>query len=311
MTHQAQPHPAFESLAESWELALDGDSYAPRTIASYRRGLRSFAAWMAEHRPGCAPEEATRNDVRGWLVAVRDATSSGTARSWFPAVRHFYGWMVAEGEAGTNPTEGIRTPPPNEPVTPVLSDDQLKALLNTCKGGNDFESRRDHAMLRLFIRCGLRIHEVIGLTCDAVDLRDRTVLVTGKGSNRSGPRRRMLTLDVDTTRALDRYLRDRRRHPHGDEPALWLGARNRGAITEAAVDKMVKRRAEQAGLPSLHSHVFRHTWASRFRDAGGNDGDLMTLGGWRNRAMLDRYGKAAAVQRAHAAQRQLNLKDRL
>jgi integrase/recombinase XerC len=53
---------------------------------------------------------------------------------------------------------------------------------------------------------------------------------------------------------------------------------------------MLKRRGADAGIADLHPHAFRHTWAHAFRAAGGNEGDLMLLGGWRSRAMLDRYG---------------------
>jgi integrase len=57
---------------------------------------------------------------------------------------------------------------------------------------------------------------------------------------------------------------------------------------------MLKRRGGWAGITGLHAHVLRHIWAHAFRAAGGNEGDLMLLGGWRSGAMLDRYGKAAA-----------------
>jgi integrase len=60
---------------------------------------------------------------------------------------------------------------------------------------------------------------------------------------------------------------------------------------------MLKRRGADAGIADLHPHAFRHTWAHAFRAAGGNEGDLMLLGGWRSRAMLDRYGKTAAADR--------------
>jgi hypothetical protein len=70
---------------------------------------------------------------------------------------------------------------------------------------------------------------------------------------------------------------------------------------------MLKRRGADAGIRDLHPHAFRHTWAHAFRAAGGNEGDLMLLGGWRSRAMLDRYGKAAAADRAADAYHRLSL----
>ena len=84
-----------------------------------------------------------------------------------------------------------------------------------------------------------------------------------------------------------------------------------GALSVDGVDAMLKRRGAEAGIANLHPHAFRHTWAHAFRAAGGNEGDLMLLGGWRNRAMLDRYGKAAAADRAADAYRRLSLGDRI
>lgn len=68
-------------------------------------------------------------------------------------------------------------------------------------------SRRDAAIIYLFLDCGLRLAELAGLTVDDVDLRDRIVYVAGKGSNRSGPRRRAVRAGVKCAQALDRYLR--------------------------------------------------------------------------------------------------------
>src|SRR5690242_3963321 len=87
---------------------------------------------------------------------------------------------------------------------PVLSSGNLRTLLDTCKG-KDFVSRRDAAIIYLFLDCGLRLAELAGLTVDDVDLRDRIIYVAGNGSNRSGPRRRAVRAGVKCAQALDRY----------------------------------------------------------------------------------------------------------
>lgn len=66
--------------------------------------------------------------VRQWLVDVRDATSSGTARSWFAGVRHFFKWAVAEDEIERDPTGGIKTPPPNDTTTPTIAAEDVRAI---------------------------------------------------------------------------------------------------------------------------------------------------------------------------------------
>jgi integrase/recombinase XerC len=305
-----EPHPDFELLAGSWQLALGADRYAANTVLSYTRALVHFAAWLGRQQPGADPTEVTRDHVRAWIIELRESTSSGTARSMFPGVRHFYRWMVAEGETEKDPTEGIRTPRPNDTSTPTVTPAQIRAMLATCTG-QSFLSRRDEAIIMVFVDGGLRLAEVQGLPLAAVDPRDRMLFVEGKGSNRSGPRRRAVPLGVKAARAVDRYVRERRRHPYADRPQLWLGARGRPSLSMDGIDAMLKRRAALAGVTGVHSHVFRHSWASAFRKAGGSEGDLMVLGGWHSRQMLDRYGRTEADERAREAYRRLSFGDRL
>jgi site-specific recombinase XerD len=297
-------------LAESWDLALEVDGYPATTRRSYRKALESLAGWLGENAPGTVPADATRAHVRGWLAHVTRAASASTARTWLAGVRHFFRFAVAEDEIPADPTFGIRGPAPGEPVTEVLSVAQLRALLDAC-AGKGFTARRDMAIVRLFADGGLRLAELAGLAVGDVDLRERMVYVRGKGTRRSGPRHRAVPVGVKTMQALDRYLRERRAHPWASKDGLWLGDRGRGPLSQDGVKAALQRRAAAAGIKALHPHMLRHTWADQFRKAGGSEGDLMVLGGWRNRQMLDRYGKAAAADRAADAYRRLSLGDRL
>jgi integrase len=64
----------------------------------------------------------------------------------------------------------------------------------------------------------------------------------------------------------------------------------RGRLTAWGVQQLLRRRGEQAGLPGLHPHQLRHTFAHAWLAQGGGETELMRLAGWRSRQMLSRCG---------------------
>ena len=153
---------------------------------------------------------------------------------------------------------------------------------------------------------GMRLAEMAGLSVNDVDDELDVVHVLGKGR-----RPRAAPFGAKTAQAIDRYLYERSKHQQAHLSALWLGEKGKGPMTESGIARIVRRRGVQVGIEGLHPHALRHTWAHEFRNAGGSEGDLMLIGGWTSRAMLDRYGKSAAAERARDAARRYSLGDRL
>ena len=296
-------------LVDSWRMALAADGYSATTQRTYANAVKSLQTWAAEHHPELGPAQLDREHVRAWLADLRATCSASTAHSWFPGLRHFCRFLVDEGEADQDATAGIRTPRPAEPVTPVLKEGELRRLLKACEG-TDFYARRDLALVLLLVDTGLRRGEVAALTVDDVDVGGRVVHVAGKGSRRSGPRRRAVSFGRKTQLALDRYVRARRHHAQAGSTAFWLGKGSRG-LHDSSIDAMLKARAAKAGIRPVHAHQLRHTWAYQFRVAGGQESDLMVLGGWTSHEMVARYGRASAAERAAEAGRRYSLADRL
>ena len=150
-------------------------------------------------------EELTRSAIRAWLAELADELEASTVGIRFAGLRRFCNWLVAEEELVVSPMAGLAAPSVRAKPEPVLDDRELAALIKTC-AGKTFNDRRDEAMIRLVLDCGLRVSELCGLTVAEVDLDREMALVTGKGN-----RVRPVYFSTRTTRALDRYLRERRR----------------------------------------------------------------------------------------------------
>lgn len=286
-----------EALLTSWTLSLHGKS--PKTRELYLRCVGWFAQWLeANDRPADAPGDllaVTRQDAEAWFGAQRDAgLAAATLRSRWIALRNLYAWLLDEDEIDANPMARVRVEKANPEPVNVLGDDDLRALLKACEG-KGFLERRDFALIRSLAATGLRVSELCNLDMGDLDLGRRVFYVRhGKGD-----RARWVRFDTDTARALDRYVRARGRHRLADKPALWLT--RSGRIQPQSVQYALERRAQAAGIGHVHPHMLRHTFAHRFLERGGTEGDLQRLGGWESAEVMRRYGAARAVDRALAA----------
>jgi site-specific recombinase XerD len=295
-------------LVPSWTLHLRAERKTEGTVKTYLAGVTPFLSWC-NHGDRDPLDSAS---LKTWTTKLlENGASAATAKTRMMGVRHFTRWLAAEGEIPVDPFVNVRAPKVDEPVVPVLTADQLRALVAACQPPKDettglpsLRHRRDEAIVRLLVDAGLRAGECIALTVDDVDLVEMVAVVRrGKGG-----KGRTVPFGVATAKAIDRYKRVRRLHRLADQPPLWLGDRGR-LLAYNGLYWALGQRAAAAGIADFHPHMLRHTSADRWLAAGGSETGAMAVHGWSSPEMLQRYGRANREQRAIDEARRLDRGD--
>lgn len=169
-------------------------------------------------------------------------------------IRSFYNYLNSKAHLlRENPVKDLDSPKLLKSLPKYLTLEQSVTLLESVDGKNQ---ERDYCILTLFLNCGLRISELVGL--DLHDIQGDTLRVLGKGN-----KVRILYLNEACQDAVSRYLAVRRPIAGRDEKALFLSSQNE-RIRRSTVHAMVKKRLTAAGIDSTEysSHKLRHTAAT-------------------------------------------------
>lgn len=197
------------------------------------------------------------SDVYAWmnyLTVERGLNNTSRARK-VATLRSFYKYLTVKAKLlDINPVQDLDTPRLRKSMPRYLSLDESVELLESVEGKN---STRDYCILTLFLNCGLRISEVVGL--NVTDIHGDQLRVLGKGN-----KERMLFLNEACLSALNDWLTERNMMTLVDNKALFVTLQNRKRISRAAVHKLVKKHLSAAGLDSTQysSHKLRHTAAT-------------------------------------------------
>ena len=176
------------------------------------------------------------------------------------AIKSFYKYLtVRTKQLDENPVADLEYPKLRKSLPKYLTLEQSAALLQAVSGPNE---KRDYAILMLFLNCGIRRSELVGL--NLTDVYEDRIRVVGKGN-----KERFVYFGAACRKAIDGYLIERNKKVLTDNRALF-GSRDGNRISVTAVHRLVKKALLQAGLDSTQfsAHKLRHTAATMMLSGG-------------------------------------------
>jgi integrase/recombinase XerC len=271
------------------------------TSLNYRHDLDLFVAYCAREKID-AWSKVDSQHVRMFAAAeFRRGQSARSIQRRLSAVRSFFKFLlertaqkaatsdaaqVAERAAQPrfNPAIDVRAPKAKKRLPKTVDADLMGKLL--AFRTDDQLSVRDKAIMELFYSSGLRLAELVALDHDKahLDLDDRTVTVTGKGS-----KTRIVPVGRFAADALAAWLLERATLATAGESALFVG-RNGTRLGARAVQKRISAWAKRQGLDvHMHPHMFRHSFASHLLESSQDLRGVQELLGHANIATTQIY----------------------
>ena len=176
------------------------------------------------------------------------------------AIKSFYKYLtVRTKQLAENPVAELEYPKLRKSLPKYLTMEQSAKLLQSVSGANE---KRDYAILMLFLNCGIRRSELVGLNIS--DVYEDRIRVVGKGN-----KERFVYFGTPCRKAIDAYMDERNKKELTDNRALF-GSRNGNRISVTAVHRLVEKALKQAGLDSTQysAHKLRHTAATMMLSGG-------------------------------------------
>ena len=282
------------NLSEAMQVFLvqkQVDGLSKRTIDFYRGKIEMFIAFTGD-KP---LKDLTLQDGQQYVLHLEsrpryaghqfkkpqtEPMSRATLRGYVRAIKVWVNYLFEENYIKTNVFAKLKLPKDRTRVIQVLSDEELKRIYSQINP-ETMTGARLFAIVTLMVDTGLRLGEVVGMKLDNIDFKQSRILVTGKGD-----KQRFLPFGSTTSKALRRWINMYR--AESDEPSVFM-------MSDRAVTEAVKRLGNRAGIPRLHSHLFRHTFGTNWIKQKGDLISLQTIMGHSDIAVTRTYVTLAQV----------------
>lgn len=252
---------------------------SPKTQKHYFRCLGLFERFQSPKNPDISAVSVS--DCKAYYIHLLNRNvSSVTVQTYIRALRAFLSWCYLEGYIPENIPKKFRLPKAQKKKIDILTDSEVEQLFR-CLSGRDFISIRNYCIVALMIDSGLRLNEVVTIRRDKIHIAEGYAIVNGKGN-----KERFVPLGLNSKRALLRYCAI---VPNKEKETPLFVKDTLIPIKESTVKQLFRKLKSRSGIPRLHPHLLRHTFATRYIERGGDIYSLQSILGHTSLEMVKKY----------------------
>ena len=290
--------PLDRALAD-FNLSNQADGKSAATIRWYTESVGDLITYLTHQGMSTLLGDVGLQETRQFVVYMRERTtkwetnpfsptkagplSTHTINSRVRALKAFFNWLGREGYTEGNTLTQLKVPRAQQKMVEILSENEIEKLV-TCIPGDTALGARNRAMVLTFLDTGLRCSELATLKDEDARLDQQVLRVLGKGN-----KERIVPVGARCLRALLRYRSYFRPEPALPRIDTFFLATDGGTLTVKAVQDVLERLGKRAGVPRLHAHLLRHTFATMYLMNGGDVFSLKTILGHTTLEMVGRY----------------------
>jgi site-specific recombinase XerD len=252
------------------------------TVKYYLNIIKQYVIWL-----DVALEDANSDKVDTYIdYLLRKRMHPASINLYITIIRVFYDYLKHEEDVDLiNPVKRNRRLRVPKPLPRSLRDHEVEKLFETIK------SKRDTAMFKLMLRCGLRVEEVANLTMGVIDLKRRRILVQlGKGG-----KDRVVYISSDALDALNTYLKFRSHYRAKSVFLVEKGTYKGKGISVRGIQKRIEYYAKKTGV-EVSCHRLRHTMATQLLNAEAEVETIQDLLGHNWITTTQRYCKVSNLK---------------
>ena len=236
-------------------------NFSEHTTKNYKRDLDKFIRFLSDNSTSL--EKCDEQDIRLFVNQERrKGLSPRSIQRVLSSCRSFFNYLVEHKGFEKNHAQNISSPKSSKSLPKALDADLIQKLLNF-KPKTELETR-DKAIAELFYSSGLRLSELQGIDMGDISIKERTCRVVGKGN-----KTRDLPIGRQAVKSLRDWILIREKYSTESDLAIFINKQGK-RLSNRSIQARLKKLSTERGLPAVHPHMLRHSFASHILESSGD-----------------------------------------